>query len=326
MLFSQLDSSLVVHAPAKLNLFLEILGRRGDGYHEIETVMVTVGLHDTLAFADDDSGAIRLTIHDASADPAAGSSPGHRPLPADSRNLVVRAAELLRAETGTSRGARITLMKRIPAEAGLAGGSSDAAATLAALDRLWNLGLSRNDLMELASRLGSDVPFFFVPSGVAVARGRGERLEPLASPAALHFVIVRPPSGLSTAEVYRHCRPAERPRDAGPLIDALRAGRAERVARGIHNALRSPAESLNADVRRLGDWFDRQPVLGHGMSGSGTAYYGLCATRTQARTLAGRLRAARLGRAFVARSGSSRSLDSTREGERAWTSPKSASS
>ncbi|MEX0700466.1 MAG: 4-(cytidine 5'-diphospho)-2-C-methyl-D-erythritol kinase [Planctomycetales bacterium] len=303
MLFSQLERSLIVHAPAKLNLFLEILARRGDGYHEIETVMVSVGIHDTLAFADDEAGAVRLEVRDAT--PASDSldSAGEGPLPTDARNLVVRAAELLRSECGVQRGARITLVKRIPAASGLAGGSSDAAATLAALNRLWGLGLSRNELVELASRLGSDVPFFFAPTGIAVARGRGERLEPLDARGGMHFVIVRPSSGLSTAEVYRHCRAAERPRPVGPMIDALRRGRIDRVARQLHNALQSPAESLNAEVRRCGAWFDKQSVLGHRMSGSGTAYFGVCATRAQARAVAGRVRAARLGRAFVARSG-----------------------
>lgn len=300
MLFSQFEHSLAAYAPAKLNLFLEVLGRRNDGYHDIETVMVSVDLHDTLVFAPDDSGAIRLTVRDAG--DAAQTSEGQG-IPADSSNLVVRAAELLRSECGCRRGARILLVKRIPAAAGLGGGSSDAAAALAGLNRLWGLGLSRSELMDLGGRLGSDVPFFFAPGGVAIARGRGERLESLDCPASLHFVIARPRSGLSTAEVYRHCRPAEVPRSAGPVIDALRQGRLDRLVRLLHNALQSPATALNSDVKRLGDWFESQSVPGHAMSGSGTAYFGLCTSRAMARALAGRLRAARLGRAIVARSG-----------------------
>ncbi len=202
-------------APAKLNLFLEILGRRPDGYHEIETLMVAVNLFDQLTFADEPAGAVALTCDDPS-------------LPTGRDNLVVKAAERLKAATGCERGARIALRKAIPAQAGLAGGSSDAAATLVGLDRLWNLRTPPGRLDELAGEIGSDVAFF-LRTPAAVCRGRGEIVEAVTLPSALHFVVVCPTIGLSTADVYRNLIPPARPRPIGQVLEALadvRIGRA----------------------------------------------------------------------------------------------------
>ncbi|MGH7126943.1 MAG: 4-(cytidine 5'-diphospho)-2-C-methyl-D-erythritol kinase [Planctomycetaceae bacterium] len=300
MLFCHAERRLVVHAPAKLNLFLEIHRRRDDGFHEIESVLVSVGLYDSLAFADrpsadDDSEAVRLRCRRA-------DSSGVDDCPTGAENLVVRAAELLRRHAGMRRGVGIELIKRIPVAAGLAGGSSDAAATLAGLNRWWKLRLSAAELQRLAGELGSDVPFFLAPSPLAVARGRGEQLEPLRLPAEWHFVVVRPSQGLSTAEVYRHCRPAESLRRAAPLIDALRHGRIGSVGRQLHNALQAPAEALNDQVGQLRSALAQLGLPGHQMSGSGSAYFGLCANRRQARSVAARLRAAGAGRVFTVQS------------------------
>ncbi|MBV8077309.1 MAG: 4-(cytidine 5'-diphospho)-2-C-methyl-D-erythritol kinase, partial [Planctomycetaceae bacterium] len=160
-----------VLAPAKLNLFLEILGRRDDSYHEVESLMVAVDLYDTLTFVEDPSGAITLRCDDPT-------------LPTGRDNLVVRAAERLREASGCPRGAAIALRKAIPAQAGLAGGSSDAAATLQALDRLWDLRTPPGRMDALAGALGSDVAFFR-RGPAAVCRGRGERVEAVALPRPL---------------------------------------------------------------------------------------------------------------------------------------------
>jgi 4-diphosphocytidyl-2-C-methyl-D-erythritol kinase len=207
---------------------------------------------------------------------------------------------LLREHAGVERGIRIALTKRIPSAAGLAGGSSDAAATLMALNRFWNLGLGVPELQRLASQLGSDVAFFVDKTSAAVCHGRGEIIEPLDVPLGLHFVIVRPRTGLSTAQVYKHAQvPAEK-KSVHNLSAALRAGRIGTAGRLLHNALQAPAERLNPEVKRLQSLFSRLPVLGHQMSGSGTAYFGLCQTARHARSLAGRLRGARVGRVWVA--------------------------
>jgi 4-diphosphocytidyl-2-C-methyl-D-erythritol kinase len=214
-------------------------------------------------------------------------------------NLVMRAARLLQTVTGTRFVAKIDLLKRIPLSAGLAGGSSDAAAALAGLNRLWNLRLSLTELSALGARLGSDVPFFLCMAPAAICRGRGEVVEPLRLSSRFWFVIARPPSGLSTAEVYRHCRPSPIARSAGALATRLARGHLQAAAGLFHNSLQEPAERLSADVTRLKTAFARQPFAGHMMSGSGTSYFGLCRSRRQAVQLASRLKAMRLGDVFA---------------------------
>jgi 4-diphosphocytidyl-2-C-methyl-D-erythritol kinase len=271
-------------APAKLNLFLEVLGQRPDGYHELETVMVAVSLFDTLRCTDDPSG--RITLH--------CDDPG---LPVGAENLVVRAAEALRRSAGVERGATIDLHKAIPAQAGLGGGSSDAAATLTALDRLWNLQTPRDRLESLAGQLGSDVPFFLhLPA--AVCRGRGEQVEPTRLPAVLDLVLVCPPVGLATAEVYRGLVPPERPRPLGPVLEALAADDRAALGRALFNRLQPAAEAIRPELARVRQALeDLGPLLvGHLLSGSGSAYFGLARDRTAAQAAAQRLGAAGLGR------------------------------
>ena len=309
MLFRQVGPSLVVHTPAKLNLFLEIRGKREDGYHELESLMVAVDVFDTLIFTEEHSSEIRLRCLGAWVR-REGSAPSgvvqSRPesagngIPAGSENLVFKAAQLLREHAGVEAGVGITLVKRIPAAAGLAGGSSDAAATLMALNRFWKLDLGVSELQRLSSQLGSDVAFFGDGTSAALCYGRGEIIEPLRVPLGLHFVIARPPTGLSTAQVYRHCRVPEHQQSAAPIAAALRAGQIGRVGRLLYNALEEPAEQLNPEVKRLKRQLSSLPVLGRLMSGSGTACFGLCHSRRHARFLASRLRAARGGQVWAA--------------------------
>lgn len=299
MLFRQQHHHLTVFAPAKVNLFLKILGKRTDGFHELESVMVSLGLYDTLEFCDDPTGKLTLQCRDTAGGLANAPTP-RTPLVLSSGpdNLVLRAAVLLREYATVGRGAAITLAKRIPLAAGLAGGSSDAAATLVGLNRLWGLGLSLGELHSLAAKLGSDVNFFLSPTGAAICRGRGEQIQPVQLPRPLHLVVVKPPSGLSTALVFRHCQPAQVSLSAEEFLDALQEGR-HPLGDRWHNTLQAPAMELNPDIRRVARAFSRQPVLGHLMSGSGTSYFGVCAHRRQAMSVAGRLRAERLGEVFV---------------------------
>ena len=180
---------LCLRAPAKINLYLRVLGKRPDGYHELETVFERVDLADELAF--EASRELALTCDDPS-------------LPCGEDNLVLRAARLLQQATGCGAGARIHLTKRIPIAAGLGGGSSDAAAAMVGLNQLWNLWLESSHLMELGASLGSDVPFFLAPTAFAVGRGRGEQCEPLPPEPPLVHVLVVPPERLSTREVYKN--------------------------------------------------------------------------------------------------------------------------
>ncbi|MDA0832381.1 MAG: 4-(cytidine 5'-diphospho)-2-C-methyl-D-erythritol kinase [Planctomycetota bacterium] len=289
MLFQQHEQSLLVHAPAKLNLFLEILGRRADGYHELDTLMIAVDLHDTLTFTETSPGvaddAIDFRAEFVVPQPASGLS-----LPQDANNLVIKAVELIKRETGCRRGVQIRLFKRIPLASGLGGGSSDAAATLVALNRLWQLELDDSQLHRLAAQLGSDVNFFLAPNGLAICRGRGEAIQPLQFQHHFHFVIARMHQGLSTAQVFARCKPSSQPRSAGRLIDELQRGNKTAASQAMYNALQSPAEVLTSELCELKAKFSELPVLGHSMSGSGTAYYGWCANRKLAQAAAARLR------------------------------------
>lgn len=174
---------LDLYAPAKLNLFLHVVGRRSDGMHELQTLFRLVDLFDHLVIETGDSDGIRLT----------GDM-------ADENNLVYRAAQLLAARTGCAAGARMTLTKHIPVEAGLGGGSSDAAATLLGLNTLWGTGLGTHELEVLGLELGADVPLF-VRGLTAFGEGVGEQLTPVQLPPA-DYLLVRPDCSVSTAEVF----------------------------------------------------------------------------------------------------------------------------
>lgn len=282
---------IVIQTPAKLNLFFEVLGKRSDGYHEIETLMCPIGWCDTLCFQETSSEELELECQWGS---VANGGSGFEEVPRDGKNLVLRAVELVRRRTGTKQGARLRLIKRIPTAAGLGGGSSDAAATLVAANLGWKLGLSLSELAFMAAELGSDVPFF-LNRGPAVCRGRGERIEPIPGLGLMSFVVVRPPEGLATSAVYGVCRPAASPRPLRPLLDALRQGNARQAGCLFFNRLQAAAEQLSPWIARLGRLLTGEDCLGHGMSGSGTAYFGLFRSALQARRVARRLLARDVG-------------------------------
>lgn len=259
---------LVVWAPAKVNLFLEVLARRADGYHDIATLMVAVSLYDRLDFTDDPSGAVALTSD-------------HPELSVGPDNLIVRAANLLRDRTGHRGGAAIHLRKRIPIAAGLAGGSTDAAATLAGLNRLWRLGLSKAELSALAGELGSDISFFF-HTPAAWCTGRGEVVEPLALAQPLDFVIACPPVGCSTAAVYRKVTVPAAPVDGSAVRAAATAGDVETLGRLLFNRLQGPAQELCPPVAELARRVGRLGAAGCLMSGSGSSVLAVCRDRREA--------------------------------------------
>jgi 4-diphosphocytidyl-2-C-methyl-D-erythritol kinase len=287
MIVRPIEGGLEVLAPAKLNLFLEILGKRPDGYHDLESLMVTVDLHDTLTFIDDPSGQITLRCDDPT-------------LPTGPDNLVVKAAMRLKAASGTDRGVAIDLKKAIPAQAGLAGGSSDAASTLVGLDQLWGLNTTSEVLDTLAAEIGSDVAFFR-QGPVAVCRGRGEIVDPWPIFEPIHFVLICPPVGISTAEVYRNVVPPDAPKGIGGVLEALEAGDLSALGRRLFNRLQPVAERLepslgavSAALAGLGSSLD-----GYLMSGSGSAYFGLASNRGAAEDAARRLATLGLGRVRV---------------------------
>lgn len=265
-------------APAKINLVLDLLGSREDGYTEIATVYQTVELADevTVSVAE---GPDRTVIEAEGLD-----------LPPE-RNLAWRAAEVYRRAAGWSGGIRIALRKRIPEGAGLGGGSSDAAAVLVALEELAGRRLGKEALRRLASRLGADVPFL-LEGGLAIGRGRGDELEPLPDwPRPLPVVLARLGPPLSTAEVYARARltPRRDPPKIQRFLDQLRA--APRRLPPVGNMLFGPAAELRPAIRRL---VQRLAEAGGraAMTGSGSAVFGLFAAEEEAAAAARALAAA----------------------------------
>lgn len=286
-------SHVVVRAPAKINFFLEVMDRRADGFHDIETVMLTVNLFDTLHFDSDPSGEVHFRLVRSLGTVVADD--GTRPIdgvPSDASNLAVQAVDLLRVYAGVEQGAKLTLHKRIPSAAGLGGGSSDAAAALLAANHGWQLGLAQKELAILAAQLGSDVPFFLYKSP-ALCRGRGEIVQPVALSGQLYLVIVRPPVELSTANVYNHCGLNER-RVTWNLTPRPRQFRDVR----LFNRLQSAAESLTPWIAKTKELFTQFGVPLHQMTGSGSAYFGICPSARSARRIAARMRQFQSGEVF----------------------------
>ncbi len=268
---SRSPSRLVLRTPAKVNLALEVLRKRPDGYHELSTVLQAVDLCD------------RLTVETADTITLETSEPG---LPTDDRNLIVRAACMLREEAGVDRGARIRLEKRIPLAAGLGGGSSDAAATLWGLNRLWSLRWKRERLVELAVGLGMDVPFF-LGTGRAIGTGRGEVLKPLPGVGGYALVLVNPGVPLSTQEVYARVPPGWRAEPEGTrrVIEALRTRNAVKLAAALTNHLERWAEPVMPVIGRMKAALMAAGTLGAVMSGSGPTVFGLARSLDQARQI-----------------------------------------
>jgi 4-diphosphocytidyl-2-C-methyl-D-erythritol kinase len=298
---------LEILTPAKINLFLEVLARRPDGYHEIVTLLSAAAIYDSLTFTPCRQEEITLEVrwalgYSARNAHATGTNTAHEllrgDLPTGSENLAWRAANLVRQRAGIRDGAAMHLVKRIPAASGLGGASSDAAAALVAANAAWNLNWPRERLLELGSELGSDVPFFLT-TGAAVCRGRGEQIEACRT-MRLYYVIIRPPVGLSTPRVYQQCRPVEQPTGIENMTESLKRGNAAEVGRYLVNSLQPAAASLTPWIARLQQELRRHDLLGHQMSGSGSSYFGLCRSARHARRVASRLRSLRIGAVFQA--------------------------
>lgn len=293
------NSQLVLQAPAKLNLFLKVIGKRADGYHEIDTVMQTVSLADTLRLQVRRDAEITLQIH--SCLPTLPGEISRDVIPWGPENLVVRAARLLQQKTGCEQGAHIELWKRIPSQAGLGGGSADAGAVFRGLNQLWQTGLSRLELAQLGAELGSDIPFFAAGEHLAVCGGRGESLVPAVGP-RLHFVIAKPFSGLSTGQVYAGCGVSTFPFSGKEVVTALCAGGIGDLKLIMRNGLEESARRLNPAVNALLETMAQLPFVCSLLSGSGSACFGICHGARQARHLAGRLKGMVSGEVFVAHS------------------------
>lgn len=287
MLGSRQPASLSRQAPAKVNLFLRVLARRPDGFHELETVMARLErLQDTLLLEPLPPGQLELRL--VAAGPA-GLAVGDIPL--TDENLVLKAARLLQPlASPAAAGVRITLVKRVPSAAGLGGGSSDAAAALAALHDYWSLDAGQNQLRALAAQLGSDVPFFLADSAWVLCTGRGEVLTPVSTSRRLPLVLARPAAGLSTPAVFRACTPEPHGPAAETFLKSLKTSNTSQSAQALHNSLQTPAVRLNSQVAELQRILQRENVVAHQMTGSGSAYFAICYSVRQACCIAARLR------------------------------------
>jgi len=288
-------SRICINAPAKLNFFLELRQRRSDGYHEIESLMVPISLYDHLSLSPRTDSRLELSCSWASG--LTGDHLGMLPDPTS--NLAHKALELLRKRARISVGANVFLLKRIPSQAGMGGASSDAAAALMAGNLAWDLNWSREKLVDVAQELGSDVPFFLFNS-LAQCTGRGEIVRRLETNQPISLVVIKPPVGLSTAQVYRHASVPEQPKQSESLVAALNEVNLEGIAFGLFNRLQEVATKLAPCINGIARFFDDTDVSGHQMSGSGTSYFALCRNRWHARQIASRLRATQLGMVFSA--------------------------
>ncbi len=254
-----LGTRIEIEAHAKINLTLEVVGRRGDGYHDIVSIMQTIGLHDVVTLEP----AERLTL---TCDSPELESPD---------NLALRAARLLQEHTGHTAGAAISLAKGVPVAAGLGGGSSDAAAVLVGLDRLWGLGLARDEMMTLAASLGSDVPFF-LEGGTAMVSGRGERVRALPPADLRWFVVLSPEIHLAdkTRRVYSNLTEANF--TTGQLTRKLESrirGGGDVPPQFLFNVFDDVAPDVFPELRRYRDAFLQVGAREVHVAGSGPSLY-----------------------------------------------------
>lgn len=251
-------SLLVIKAPAKVNWFLLITGKRPDGFHEIQSLMQCVSLFDTLTFEPSEG----ITVE------TEAKIPMHE-------NLIHKAAMLLKERTSAAGGVTIRLEKQIPMAAGLGGGSSDAASTLLGLNDLWNLGLNMDELMDLAAELGSDVPFF-VRGGPALAGGRGELLEPCLNGPSCALALIKPDFGVSAGFAYSKLKNYTKPLAINKdLIKAITSGNVNEVIPLMKNDLEPPVEKAHPGIMRIRQALSGSGALASMMSGSGSTVFGV---------------------------------------------------
>jgi 4-diphosphocytidyl-2-C-methyl-D-erythritol kinase len=253
---------LLVKAPAKINLSLDVLHKREDGYHEVEMIMTTIDLADRLELTLLEQNEIKIISH-------------NRFVPDDQRNLAYQAALLLKERFHVKSGVEIAIEKTIPVAAGLAGGSSDAAAVLRGLNKLWKLGLSVDQLAEIGAEIGSDVSFC-VYGGTALATGRGEVITKLPAAPTCWVVLAKPFIGVSTADVYRrlNINGIHHPQTK-EMIRAIEQGDYEGVCGHVGNVLEDVTFALHPEVAQIKEQMKRFGADAVLMSGSGPTVFGL---------------------------------------------------
>ena len=271
-----------LRAMAKINLALDVLRRRDDGYHEVRMVMQTVNIYDELAFEKTDDGKIVITTN-------------AEELPVNEDNLIYKSARLLLDEYGIDKGLKVSLKKNIPMAAGMAGGSTDAACTFKAVNELFELNLSKKELMERAVRIGADVPYCIL-GGTALSEGIGEVLTQIKSAPECSLLVAKPPIDVSTKFVYQNLKLNDdtvHP-DIDAMLAAINDGDIEKVSKNLGNVLESvtvPNYPVISDIKKF---MTDNGALGALMSGSGPTVFGIFNDKDKAKECYKRLNAAKL--------------------------------
>jgi len=257
-------------APAKINLTLDTLYKREDGYHEVEMIMTTIDLNDRLTFECRDDGEIIIDVE-------------HNFVPSDHRNLAYKAAKLMQDRYNIKKGVKISLEKSIPISAGLAGGSSDAAATFRGLNELWGINESLETLSELASEIGSDISFC-IYGKTALCQGRGEKITHLPKPPSAWVVIAKPDIGVSTPEIYGALDLENKDEvQTQACLKAIENNDYAAMCQSLGNSLEKVTMQLYPEVEKLKNTMSNTGVDAALMSGSGPTIYGFVQKERQAK-------------------------------------------
>ncbi|GAA5506828.1 4-(cytidine 5'-diphospho)-2-C-methyl-D-erythritol kinase [Novipirellula caenicola] len=299
-----LSSIAVTHPPAKLNLFLELIGKRNDGYHDIDTVMVAIDWRDQLRVQQTETAGVQLSVQwmpslqiiadELGVDPESERGQSLLGIPDDSRNLVHQALTRFAARFGLTTGFSCHLAKSIPAGAGMGGASSDAASALLCAATLSGVPHDHPDLAVLAAELGSDIPFFLgnslTPWTAARAQGRGERLTPVTLSTQLNTVVLFPPQSLSTAKIYSESSISDVPQLADTFVEALETGDLTSITSHMCNRLQEPASKIAPQIDEMLKSMWHHGLRGCQLTGSGSACFGLAESPIRASRLASQLR------------------------------------
>ncbi len=255
-----------IYSPAKINLYLDVISKRDDGYHNLEMIMQKIALFDTLTI--EKAQGISITCNDEK-------------IPTDSRNIVYKATELIAGDYPQVSGARIHIEKQIPSEAGLAGGSSNGASAIIALSHIYNLNLTREEMCHYGEKLGSDVNFFFFGPTCHVS-GRGEIIKELPSLPALPIVLLKPEAGLSAGEVYKNLNlqnqvvneNQKKPVDIEKILESVACEDIPFILNNLYNKLEESSFKLNSDLEKIKNEMIKENPYSL-MSGSGTTFFSL---------------------------------------------------
>ncbi len=255
-----MDLKTEIEAHGKINLALDVLYKRDDGYHEIKSVMQQISLSDTLIIEDDTKG-VKIEC----------DSPY---VPSDGTNLVYKAWKEISKLTGTNAGIKVRIIKRIPVAAGLAGGSADGAAVIAALNDMWELGMTKIEMMEIGLKIGADLPFCLL-GGTALAEGVGEKLTELKTLSGVHVLLAAPGIQISTADTYSKLRLRDQRLPVDEMVLAIERGEIKGVTENLSNVLEEVIFPENPKIAELKNLMTKFGAMGSLMSGSGSSVFGI---------------------------------------------------